>query len=116
MTRPTLDKPGGPVSSPYVNDSGIDANGRHITVTWAFNNATRNLQSCTVHRDAGCLYTKILVGIGADGTPDSTTHSFNVGNVNNPPDPDKVFNAAQMSAVGLDTIEDVLGLQITFGF
>lgn len=103
---------GDPVTSPYVYDSGGDYLGRHITITFVFDNVTRALTSGTVFRDAGCVYTKIYVGLGSDGTPDSTTHIFNVGALAG----DRSFAASQMAAAGLTTIESVLALgQITAG-
>jgi hypothetical protein len=102
---------GGPVVSPYVYDSGGDFQGNHITITVVFNDVSRALTSATVHRDAGCVYTKILIGIGADGTPNTTTKVINVGNLVG----DRSFTPTQMAAVGLNTIDDILSLQITAG-
>ena len=103
---------GGPIQTPYVYDSGGDFAGLHITITINFNNATRALTGAVIHRDPGCQYTKIYVGLGPDGTPDSGTHTFNVGQLNG----DRSFSAAQLLAVGFSTIEDVLALgQITAG-
>ena len=101
---------GGPLQSPFTYDSGIDANGKHITITIPFNNATRAILSGQVVRDNGCLYRKILIGLGADGSPDSTTHSFTV------PNGTTNITAGQFSAFGFDVIEDILALQITAGF
>jgi hypothetical protein len=104
---------GDPISSPYVYDSGSDYQGKHVSITITFDNATRALLAGTLHRDAGCRYTKILIGLGPDGTPDTTTHVFNIGGLTG----DLGVTAAQMTAVGLSTIEDVLALgQITAGF
>lgn len=105
-------KVGGVPVSPFVYDSGADANDKHVTITINYDNATRALLSGTLHRDAGCLYTKIYIGLGADGTPDSTTHVFGIGNLNG----DRSVAAAGFAAVGLNTIEDVFALgQITAG-
>jgi hypothetical protein len=94
--------------TPWVYEAQ-DNNGRVLRITVTFNNASRALQSAAIFRDVGCAYGKIYIGVGADGLPDSTPRSFNV------PHGDTVFNAAQMSAVGLDTIEDILARQITAG-
>jgi hypothetical protein len=102
---------GDPVTSPYVWDSGGDFQGNHITLTWVFDNATRALITGTVHRDAGCVFTKIYVGVGGDGSPNTTTHVFDVGNLVG----DRTFTANQMAAIGFTTIEQVLALQITAG-
>jgi hypothetical protein len=103
---------GDPPSSPWTYDSGGDFQDRHVSISIVFNNATRVLQSATLHRDAGCVYTKIYIGLGVDGKPDSTTHVFNIGNLTG----DRSVNSTQLAAVGLNTIEDVTALgQITAG-
>lgn len=104
---------GDPLLTPYSYDSGEDANGKHVSITINFDNATRVISGGTLHRDPGCLYKHILIGLGPDGKPDDTTHSFNISNVNG----DQVVGAAAFTAVGLTTIESVLALgQITAGF
>lgn len=101
---------GGPVQTPYVWDSGFDANGKGIRITLTFNNATRALSGATIVRDAGCLYRQILVGVGADGRPDSSTRAFNV------PFGTTAVTQAQLNARNLTTIEDFLAFQLTAGF
>jgi hypothetical protein len=99
---------GDPLTSPWVW-SAADYLGRTITITSNFNNATRALQASSVVRAAGCLYGHLYIGLGGDGTPDSTTKSFAV------PVGTTSITANQMSAKGLNTIDDVLALQITAG-
>lgn len=101
---------GDPITSPW-SYVARDYVSKVLSITVTFNNATRALISATIHRDAGCMYRKIYIGIGADGTPDTATRTFNVGNLEG----DQVFNAAQMSSRGLSVIEDVLAMQITAG-
>jgi hypothetical protein len=98
-------KTGGQAQTPYVYDAADYLN-RHLTITINFDNATRALTSGVVHRDPDCMYTKILIGIGADGRPDSSTHKFDVGKLEG----DRTFTGNQMSVVGLNTIEDVFAL------
>ena len=103
---------GGPIQTPFIYDSGADANGKSVSITINFNNATRAITGGTLHRDSGCLYRHIYIGLGANGQPDSTTHTFNISSVNG----DLAVTAGQMAAVGLTTIEDVTALgQITAG-
>jgi hypothetical protein len=103
---------GDPVSSPWVYDSGPDFQDRHVSITVVFNNATRILQSATLHRDAGCVYTHIYIGIGVDGKPETAAHTFDISNLSG----DRSVTSTQLAAVGLNTIEDVLALgQITAG-
>lgn len=103
--------PSGPPPSPFVYDTA-DYLDRHLTITINYDNSTRALINATVHRDAGCMYKKIYVGLGADGTPDSTTHVFSVPNLEG----DRNITAAGLTAAGLNVIEDVYALgQIAAG-
>jgi hypothetical protein len=103
---------GGAIQSPFVYDSGADANGKSVSITITFNNATRAITGGTLHRDPGCLYKHIYIGLGANGQPDSTTHTFNITSVNG----DLSVTAGQLAAQGLNVIEDVTALgQITAG-
>ena len=99
---------GDPLVSPWLW-SAPDYLERAITLTVNFNNATRALQNSTVVRDAGCLYGHVYIGLGADGTPDTTTKSFAV------PVGTTTLTANQLGNKGLNTIDDVLALQITAG-
>jgi hypothetical protein len=99
---------GPPMTSPYVWEAG-DYLTRVIRITVTFNNATRALTGATVFRDAACLYQKIYIGTGADGTPDNTDKVIVV------PAGSASVTAQQLRQRGLDTIEDVLALQITAG-
>lgn len=104
-------KTGIPVS-PFTYDSGEDAHGRHVTIRINYDNVTRALLGAVLHRDAGCLYNKIYVGVGVDGRPDSTTQVFNIPNLEG----DRNISAAGLAGGGLNVIEDVFALgQITAG-
>jgi hypothetical protein len=96
------------LTSPYEL-SIKDNYGKIISITISFNNTTRNITGCTVFRDADCQWTKIFVGLGADGTPNSAAKTFAV------PAGTTTINAQQLAARGVDTIEDVVGYQITAG-
>lgn len=98
----------GTQTSPWIYEA-TDVEDRALRITVTFNNGSRALTSATVHRDAGCVYAHIYIGTGPDGLPDSTPRSLSV------PEGDTSFNAGQLGAVGLDTIEDILALQITAG-
>lgn len=105
-------KNGGVQVSPWRYDSGMDYQGNHVSITINYDNATRALINATLHRDAGCVYTRIYIGVGADGRPDSTTHVFGIGNLEG----DRNVTAAGLAGVGLSVIEDVFALgQITAG-
>lgn len=102
---------GQPVTSPWVQ-SFDDYVGKVIRITVTFDSATRAITGITTFKDPGCQYTKILIGLGADGSPDTTPRAVDV------PDGTTVLTQQrlnQLASRGLATIEDVLGLQITAG-
>lgn len=75
----------GVIVSPYVQnfgdylyDPGINPDGHVIRITVNFDNTTHAVSGATVFRSADCLWTKIVVGLGADGTPNSTTKVFDL--------------------------------------
>lgn len=95
---------GGPPSSPWAfYDSGGDYLGRSITGTVTFG-ADQVLTGATVTRDAGCVYTKILIG-----EPGGTIRTINVANLTG----SRSFTKAQLNAVGLTVLTDIYGFQIT---
>lgn len=103
---------GGTVTSPYVYDSGADVNGKHLTGTFNFDNVTRALGNLVVHRDTGCLYIAVLIG-NPNGAVVRVPASGQI------PAGDTTVTAAQIAAAGqsagitLNTIEDVLALNLT---
>jgi hypothetical protein len=98
----------GTVTSPWIWQA-TDNFGKFIRITITFNNATRALTGATVFRDAGCQWGHIYIGLGADGTPNSSGKSFVV------PDGSTSVTANQLAQRGLNVIEDVTSLQITAG-
>jgi hypothetical protein len=92
--------------SPWVWESD-DYIGLAIRITVNFNDATRALQSAVVHRDDGCQYHTIVL--------DNPGDSAKAKRLAAPADgaPDNTYTAKQMSRQGLNTIEDVLAVQIT---
>jgi hypothetical protein len=112
MTNPTPKGPSGPpTTSPYVV-TFADYLGRVIRITVSFDTGTGNILDIVVFRDAGCLFTKILIGTGGDGTPDSSTRSVTV------PAGTTDLTQAQVDVLkgkGLATITQFVGFQITAG-
>lgn len=96
--------------SPWVSRFA-DYLDRAITITVAFNNATRSITGGSITRDAGCQYTKVLIGVGGDGIPDHSSHIFDVSDLEGT----RAFGKAAFTSRGFDTIEDVKALQITAG-
>ncbi len=100
---------GDPPVSPWVYDSG-DYQDNHIAFTVNFNEQTHAILSARIDRDPGCMYTKIYIGVGEDGSPNNSVRVFSAGQATGHPIP-----AAQLSAVGIDTLEDLFQYQITAG-
>lgn len=98
----------GTQQSPWVYQA-TDYLNRSLTITVTFNNGTRALSGATVVRDVGCLYSKIYMGVGGDGKPDSTTRKVTV------PEGTTPVSQATLNGIGLTTIEDIIALQITAG-
>jgi predicted methyltransferase len=102
---------GQPEVSPVIREFS-DYIGRSISITVSFAADTRLIQTIQVHRDAGCLFSTILLGVGEDGIPDHTDKLFNV------PFGDRSVTVQQLAALaarGIATIEDFDSVQITAG-
>jgi hypothetical protein len=95
--------------SPWIWDAK-DNEEDVIRITVAYDNTTKAITGITSFRSANCAYTRILIGRGADGTPDATDKVISV------PSGTRTLTPAQLSALaakGLATINDVMALQIT---
>lgn len=95
--------------SPYTYYSCGDAAGKMITMTITFD-GSQTLTGATIFRDPSCAYHHILIGIGSDGAPDSTTRKFTV------PGGTTAITVAQLNSVGLFTFADTQKFQVTAGF
>jgi hypothetical protein len=108
--------PPNPHPSPYVY-TAVDGAGLVLRITVDYNNNTRSIQGATILREvrtdpegqvlAVCVYSRILLGIGANGDPRSSTRSFTV------PTGTTVITKQQLTNLGFSNIEDVWALQIT---
>jgi hypothetical protein len=92
--------------SPWVWTAG-DYQGLVIRITVNFNDTTRALVNAVVHRDDGCMFTKIVFDIPSDGVKSKRLPAPLDGQG------DRTYSKGQMSAQGLDTFEDVMAVQIT---
>ena len=92
--------------NPWVWEA-FDKNGLPISITIPWNASNRNVTGGTVVRSIGCLITQIMIGIGPDGTPNTATNVYTV------PEGETNFAANVLRANGLNTIDDVIALQIT---
>ena len=97
---------GDPLLSPWVWEAG-DYVGLAIRITVSFNNTTRALQNAVVHRDDGCQYHTIVFDVPSDSAKAKRLAAPADGAA------DKTYTANQMGKQGLNTIEDVLAVQIT---
>jgi hypothetical protein len=97
---------GDPQLSPWTA-TFYDYQHRAIQIIVTFNNSTRALLGAVLHRDSGCLYTRIAL--------DNPNDAARVKWFTCPADgqPDITVTAAQLASRGLNTIEDVLAVQIT---
>lgn len=101
-------------TSPWTFYSATDANGKTLSGTVTFSGAwtaTNALTGGTFHRDAGCLYNKVIIGsINPDGSFPAGTKVVDVSGVTG----DRSFTPSQLAAVGLSTVANILGApQIT---
>lgn len=104
-----MENPGNPVS-PWIYQAA-DYQGNVIRVTIVFAAASPfTITTVTTFRDAACVYKNIYFGLGADGTPDTSSKAF--GGV---PSGTTTVGAALLSSLGFSTILDVLAGQVTAG-
>lgn len=95
--------------NPYIWESW-DYRGRSIRATISWVPVTRLIANIQVDRDALCLFTKIVVGMGPSGTPDDSPMVFNCPGTN------ILLDAAQLlylASIGLPSIDAVLNNQVT---
>lgn len=97
-----------PITSPWIWDAP-DYQGNRIKITVTFNNSTRALTGASVFRDPECVYKRVYIGLGPDGTPDTSPDTILV------PDGTTSIPESQLRRNSLATIEDILALQITAG-
>jgi hypothetical protein len=107
---PTPDVKGGPVRSPYMAGNWADYQGFYISCLITFDETTRTITQIDTHRDQECQFSSIAVGIGPDGTPDSSPIRWTcpVGDYTS-----TVDDLAWLASVGVTTIEQFNSYQIT---
>lgn len=101
---------GDPITSPYLAYNALDNEGDGISVSVVFDDVTRAITAINTHRDAGCQWTNIAVGLGPDGTPNSSPMQWPV------PTGDYTTTAgdlAYLASVGVSTFEQFMSYQIT---
>jgi hypothetical protein len=97
---------GDPLLSPWVSEFR-DYLGRVVRITVNFDDATRALTNAVLHRDTGCLWTKVVF--------DNPGDAVKAKRITAPADGqgDRTYTAAQLSAVGYTTIDQAMAVQIT---
>lgn len=108
MTTPDEKPTVPPQTSPW-EWMGADYLERPISIRVFFDPITRLVLGCTVYRDPNTLMRKIYIGLGEDGTPNTSVRTFNV------PVGNTTIGAGPLINNGLQTIDDVVTLQITAG-
>lgn len=86
-----------------------DIDGRKLTCTVNFTQATGVLLDAVVFRDGGCRYATVYFGVGANGRPESSTKKLtvNAGTTN--------ITKAMLNSGNLVNISDILAGQVTAG-
>lgn len=108
MTSPPEEEPPFVPPNPYEMEFR-DYAGKVIRLTVNFSVLDGALTGAVAYRDADCQYRRVYIGLGQDGTPDSTPDVVPV------PAGTTVVLAAQLRRNGLRVINDVTALQITAG-
>ncbi len=106
---PSIMRAKGDIPNPFTWESA-DYEGRVIRITVV--HLLNLITAITVYRDAGCLYDKIFVGVGPDGSPNTSPHQFPIAVGTT------ILLQAQLDLLvteGIATIQDFLSLQITAG-
>lgn len=106
--------PAGGVPGPVMNSPQVqewpDNDGLKIRISTFFDVTTRAITGITVFKDVGCHWNRIVIGLGTDGTPDSTTRDIAV------PNGTTVLTSTQLNRLasrGITTIDEYNSLQIT---
>lgn len=97
------------IPNPYVWSTPDDA-GKILSISFAWNAQTRAITGISAHRDPGCEWGQVLVGLGAGNSPNTTDKAIAVpvGDTNLPQN-----RLTQLAQRGLATIDHVLSMQIT---
>lgn len=97
-----------PQQTPYIYSS-TDYAGKMISMTFNFSNLTRLLLSARLDRDSDCMYHTIYLGVGPDGTPNTSQYQWTTSQ--------SLLDILLIDLTNLNllTIEDVLAMQITAG-
>jgi uncharacterized membrane protein len=114
---------GDPLTSPYVAtfgdhlaDPAADQDparpGHAVRIQVDFDNTTHAITGAVVWRAGGCRWTHIVCGVGADGTPNSSTFDFDLTGLT---DQARTVTANAMGRppYNVDTIDQFMAAQIT---
>lgn len=107
MAKDVAQVKGEPDPSPWTTRFA-DYRGSAIVLSVRFNEATRAILNASVTRDADCVYTTLLIGVGPTG-PDSTPTQLTIE-----AGPSSI-GRGQFVEWGFDKIDDLQVVQITAG-
>jgi hypothetical protein len=98
----------GPLISPWTYITA-DYQGRVLSVTVTFDNATGAILTVAAHKDAGCQYNRFYIGLGPDHTPDTAAARMAI------PPGDTLIGVTVLNGFGFATIGQALASQVTAG-
>lgn len=113
MTKPTKPGPSNnwdppPTPNPYVY-STLDFGGRTATMSVGWLNGVGTILSITTSREEACTYRTFIIGVGPDGTPDTSNAKIPI------PAGSNLVSAlllGVLQGLGIGTINDLLAQQI----
>jgi hypothetical protein len=97
---------GDPQLSPWVSEF-LDNHSLLLSITVNYNDTTKALTSAVVHRDSGCLFTKVVFDNPSDGVKSKRLAAPADGAG------DRTYTAAQLASQGMNTITQAMAVQIT---
>lgn len=98
-----------PLPNPYVWRVWDEA-GRQLQVSFSWVPVTRLLLGITTVRDEGMVWNRVLIGLGSDGSPDTTPWKLDVPVGTS--DLTGILTGV-LVGLGLTTIDNVLATQVT---
>lgn len=105
-----VDKPAPPGwPAPPFSWSAADYADRVISIVIDYNETTGEITGAETFRADGCLFSRLLFGVGQDGSPEGALRKINC------PVGTRTVPKGQLHAAGLNSITDVLAGQITAG-
>jgi len=96
------------LTSPWTYTT-TDYQGNVLSVMITFDNTLFTILGITTHKDAGCMYNNFYFGLGADGTPNTSTSQLAIAQG------DSIAAVLTLNGFGFTTIQQALAGQTTAG-